>query len=102
MRIKNPLHPGLLVRQDCLETLGLSITEGAKLLDVTRQVLNNLVNGRAAVSAEIAIQLEKAFGCGAETWHRTRVSHDLAQAEKRGWKDQELSAGWWAESLVEH
>ena len=72
MRIKTPLYPGLSVRQDCSETLGLSITEGAKQLDFTRQALNNLVNGRAAISAEMAIQLDKAFGGEAETWCRMR------------------------------
>jgi antitoxin HigA-1 len=81
MRMTNSLNPGLSVRHDCLEPLGLSNTEGAKPLNVTRQALNNLVNGRAAISSEMAIQLEKAFGGGAETWLRMRVSHDLAQAE---------------------
>jgi addiction module HigA family antidote len=69
-----------------LEPLGLSITEGAKVLGVTRQALNNLVSGRAAISAEMAIRLEKAFGGGAETWLRMQVTHDLAQAEKRAGK----------------
>jgi addiction module HigA family antidote len=86
MRMKNPPHPGLSVRHDCLEPLGLSITEGAKVLGVTRQALNNLVSGRAAISAEMAIRLEKAFGGGAETWLRMQVTHDLAQAEKRAGK----------------
>lgn len=86
MRMKNPPHPGLSVRHDCLEPLGLSITEGAKVLGVTRQALNNLASGRAAISAEMAIRLEKAFGGGAETWLRIQVTHDLAQAEKRAGK----------------
>jgi antitoxin HigA-1 len=86
MRMKNPPHPGLSVRHDCLEPLGLSITKGAKVLGVTRQALNNLVSGRAAISAEMAIRLEKAFGGGAETWLRMQVTHDLAQAEKRSGK----------------
>ncbi len=86
MRMKNPPHPGLSVRHDCLEPLGLSITKGAKVLGVTRQALNNLVSGRAAISAEMAIRLEKAFGGGAETWLRMQVTHDLAQAEKRAGK----------------
>jgi antitoxin HigA-1 len=86
MRMKNPPHPGLSVRHDCLEPLGLSITQGAKVLGVTRQALNNLVSGRAAISAEMAIRLEKAFGGGAETWLRMQAAHDLAQAEKRAGK----------------
>jgi addiction module HigA family antidote len=54
-----------------------------RVLGVTRQALNNLVSGRAAISAEMTIRLEKAFGGGAENWLRTQVTHDLAQAEKR-------------------
>jgi addiction module HigA family antidote len=81
--MKNPPHPGLSVRHDCLEPLGLSITEGAKVLGVTRQAMNNLVSGRAGISAEMAIRLEKAFGGGAETWLRMQAAYDLAQAEKR-------------------
>ena len=83
MRMKNPPHPGLSVRQDCLEPLGLSITDGAKALGVTRQAMNNLVSGKAGISAEMAIRLEKAFGGGAETWLRMQAAYDLAQVEKR-------------------
>ena len=64
MPMKNPPHPGLAVRYDCLEPLGLSVTQGAKILGVTRQTLNNLVNGKAAISPEMAIRLDKAFGGG--------------------------------------
>lgn len=71
------------MRYDCLEPLGLSVAEGAKVLDVTRQALNNLVSGRAGISAEMAIRLEKAFGGGAETWLRMQAAYDLAQAEKK-------------------
>jgi addiction module HigA family antidote len=82
MRMKNPPHPGLSVRHDCLEPLGLSIAEGAKVLGVTRQAMNNLTSGKAGISAEMAIRLEKAFGGGAETWLRMQAAYDLAQAEK--------------------
>ena len=83
MRMKNPPHPGLTVRHDCLEPLGLSITEGAKVLGITRQAMNNLASGKAGISAEMAIRLEKAFGGGAETWLRMQAAYDLAQAAKR-------------------
>jgi antitoxin HigA-1 len=86
MRMKNPPHPGLSVRHDCLEPLGLSITEGAKVLGVTRQAMNNLVSGKAGISAEMAIRLEKAFGGGAETWLRMQAAYDLAQAQKNSGK----------------
>ena len=82
MRMKNPPYPGLSVQHDCLEPLGLSIAEGAKVLGVTRQAMNNLVTGKAGISAEMAIRLEKAFGGGAETWLRMHAAYDLAQAEK--------------------
>lgn len=83
MRMKNPPHPGLSVRHDCLEPLGLSVAEGAKALGVTRQALNNIVVGRAGISAEMAIRLDKAFGGGAETWLRLQAAYDLAQAGKK-------------------
>lgn len=77
-----PPHPGRIVRQECLEALGLSVTEAAKVLDVTRQTLNNLVNEKAAISPEMAIRLEKAFGSTADTWLRMQAAYDLAQARK--------------------
>src|SRR6266849_5164006 len=80
--MKNPPHPGLSVRHDCIEPLGLSVTEAARALRVTRQTLNNLVNGKSGISAEMAIRLDKAFGGGAETWLRLQVAYDLAQARQ--------------------
>lgn len=82
MPMKNPPHPGLSVRYDCLEPLGLSVTEGAKILGVTRQALNNVVNCKSGISAEMAIRLTKAFGSTADTWLRMQASYDLAQAMK--------------------
>jgi antitoxin HigA-1 len=79
---KNPPHPGLSVRRDCIEPLGLTITETAEILGVTRQTLNNLVNGKSGISAEMAIRLDKAFGGGAETWLRLQMAYDLAQARQ--------------------
>ena len=70
------------MRHDCLEPLGLSVTEGANVLGVTRQAMSNLLSDKAGISAEMAIRLEKAFGTGAETWLRTQAAYDLAQAEK--------------------
>ena len=86
MRMKNPPHPGLSVLHDCLEPLGLSVAEGAKVLGVTRQTMNNLVSGKAGISAEMAIRLEKAFGGRAETWLRIQAAYDLAQAQKHAGK----------------
>jgi antitoxin HigA-1 len=82
MPMKNPVHPGRVVRHDCLEPLGLSVTAGAKVLCVTRQALNNVVNGKAGISPEMAIRLSKAFGSTAETWLRMQLTYDLAAARK--------------------
>jgi antitoxin HigA-1 len=82
MAMKNPPHPGLSVRHDCIEPLGLTITDAARALGVTRQTLNNLVNGKASISPEMAIRLDKAFGGGADTWLRLQAAYDLAQVEK--------------------
>ena len=82
MPMKNPPHPGRSIRTACLEPLGLSVTEGAKVLGITRQALNNLVNGKAAISPEMAVRLAKAFGSTAETWLRMQLAYDLAAARK--------------------
>lgn len=82
MPMKNPAHPGRIVRNACLEPLGLSITDGAKVLGVTRQALNNVVNGKSGISPEMAIRLSKAFGSTPETWLRMQLAYDLAQARK--------------------
>jgi addiction module HigA family antidote len=83
MPMKEPPHPGLSVRYDCLEPLGLSVTEAARVLGVTRQALNNLVNGKAGISPEMAIRLDKAFGGTAEGWLALQTAFDLAQARKK-------------------
>ena len=83
MRMKNPPHPGRIVRQECIEALGLTVSRAARALGVTRQTLNNLVNGRAGVSPEMAIRLSKAFGSSPEVWLGLQMEYDLAQAEKK-------------------
>ena len=83
MPIKNPPHPGKVVRVSCLEPLGLSVTEGARALGVSRQALSNLVNGRARMSSEMAIRLAKAFGSTTETWIRLQTAYDIARALER-------------------
>lgn len=83
MRMKNPPHPGRIVRQECIEPLGLTVTQAARSLGVTRQTLNNLVNCRAGISPEMAIRLSRAFGSGPEVWLGIQMEYDLAQAEKK-------------------
>jgi len=82
MPMKNPPHPGRIVREECLQPLGLTVTSGAKILGVSRQALNNLVNQRAGISPEMAIRISKAFGGTALTWLRMQSNYDLAQALK--------------------
>ncbi len=80
MAMKNPVHPGAIVREDCLKDLGLSVTEAAKRLGVGRRTLSNLVNGKASVSIEMAYRLSKAFGSTPETWLGMQLAFDLAQS----------------------
>jgi addiction module HigA family antidote len=82
MPMKNPPHPGKAVRVSCLEPLGLSVTEGAKVLGITRQSLSNLINGKTGVSPEMALRLSKAFGCTPDTLIKMQAAYDLAQALK--------------------
>jgi len=82
MPMKNPPHPGRSIRNACLEPLGLSVSEGAKILGVTRQALNNIVNGKSGISPEMAIRLTKAFGSTPDTWLRMQVAYDLAAVLK--------------------
>ena len=79
MPMKNPPHPGRIVRQDCIEPLGLTITSAAKVLGVTRRALNNLVNGKAGISPEMAVRVSKAFGGSPDMWLRLQANYDLAR-----------------------
>lgn len=82
MAMKNPVHPGKIIRHDCLVPLGLTVTAAAKVLRVSRQALSNLLNGKAGVTPEMAIRLEKAFGGTADTCLRMQMNYDLARAMK--------------------
>ncbi len=83
MTMKNPPHPGLSVRHDCLEPLGLSVTEAAKNLGISRKQLSGIVNCHSGISPEMAIRLDKAFGGDASAWFRLQAAYDLAQAMKK-------------------
>jgi addiction module HigA family antidote len=83
MKMHNPPHPGEIIREQCIEPLGLTITAAAKGLGVTRKALSELVNGHSGVSPEMAIRLSKAFGSSPETWLRMQLQYDLWHAEKR-------------------
>ena len=88
LKMKNPPHPGFLVRVDCLEPHGLSVTEGAKALGVSRSALSHLVNESADLSWDMSIRLAKAFGSTPEGWVRLQFQYDAAQVEERSKKNQ--------------
>ncbi len=80
MVMKNPVHPGRIVREDCLRELGLSVTEAARHLGVGRAALSALVNEKASVSIEMAYRLSKAFGSTPSHWMRMQLAYDLAKS----------------------
>lgn len=82
MAMKNPPHPGELLK-DNVDELGLSIAEAAKGLGVTRQQLYNVINGKSAITPEMAVRLEKALGGTADLWLRMQANYDLAQVRRR-------------------
>lgn len=77
------MHPGVVVRQRCLEKNKLSVTEAARVIGVDRQTLSNLLNGRSGLSPEMAVRLEKAFGTSAREWLTYQLDFDLAEVMRR-------------------
>jgi antitoxin HigA-1 len=82
MRMHNPPHPGEVLRELCIEPLGLSVTRAAEALGVSRKTLSAILNGRAGISPEMAIRLSKAFSTSAESWLNQQVQYDLWLAEQ--------------------
>ena len=82
MTMIDPTHPGRNVRENCLEPLGLSVTEAARVLGVARHTVSRVLNGHAAISPEMALRLEKAGWSNAEFWLRRQTTYDLVQARK--------------------
>jgi addiction module HigA family antidote len=81
--MKNPPHPGEVVRNEVLQPLGLSLTRAAEILGVRRATLSDLANGKTALSAEMALRLEKAFGVSMDLLLRMQAGYDAAQARRR-------------------
>lgn len=79
----NPAHPGEIVRHDCLEPLGLSVTKAAEALGVSRKTLDNIVNKRAGISPEMAVRLAAAFGGSPQVWIEMQAAYDYAQVRRR-------------------
>ncbi len=78
MTMKNPPHPGVVVLQECIEPTGLTITDAARALGVTRNTLSELVNGKRGISPEMAVRISKVFGGAAEGWLVQQAQYDLA------------------------
>jgi antitoxin HigA-1 len=83
MRMHNPPHPGEVLRELCLQPLNLTVTEAADALGVSRKTLSSILNGRAGISAEMAVRLSMAFGTSAESWLQQQVQYDLWQVEQQ-------------------
>ena len=83
MPMQNPPHPGEIVKYECLDPLGLTVTRAAKGLSVKRQTLSDLVNLKSGVSVDMAFRLSEAFGSSPETWLRLQMAYDLWQARDR-------------------
>jgi len=83
MTMKNPCHPGEIIREDVVAPLGLNVTQAAKVLGVTRQALSYMLNGRTSLTAEMALRIEKACGPKMEHLMRMQLNYDLAQARAR-------------------
>lgn len=83
MPMKNPPHPGGFVLRQCIEPLGLTITDAATALGVTRTTLSELVNGKRGIFPEMAVRLSQVFGGSAESWLTQQVQYDLAQLPTR-------------------
>jgi addiction module HigA family antidote len=86
MKMHNPPHPGEILRELCMEPLGISVTDAAEALGVTRKTLSSILNCRAGISPEMAIRLSKAFGVSAASWMNQQAQYDLWHAEQNAGK----------------
>ncbi|MEE8365917.1 MAG: HigA family addiction module antitoxin [Gammaproteobacteria bacterium] len=94
MNMHNPPHPGEIIKDLCLEPLGLSVTDAASALGVSRKTLSSILNGRSGISPEMALRLSKAFSTTPESWLNHQVQYDLwnAKKESKGIKVKKLYA----------
>ena len=82
MTMKNPPHPGVIVLEECIEPLGLTITDAAAAIGVTRNTLSELVNGKRGISPEMAVRISQVFGGTEEGWLAQQAQYDLAQVRR--------------------
>jgi addiction module HigA family antidote len=99
MPIKNPPHPGDFIRTEIIEGAGLTVTAAAQALRVSRPALSSLLNGKANLSGEMALRLEKAFGVKMDTLMRMQSAYDISQARKRG-LHHDIPRVVWAENTA--
>lgn len=83
MLMHNPPHPGYVIKELCLEPLGLSVTDAAKALGISRKTLSAIINGKAGISPEMAVRLSMAFNTSSDSWLNQQTQFDLWQAEQR-------------------
>ena len=83
MRMHNPPHPGEIIREFCLDTLKMTVTDAAKSLGVTRKTLSALLNGRAGITPEMSLRLSKVFGRTPEGWLKLQLQYDLWKIQHR-------------------
>jgi len=83
MKMHNPPHPGKVLRELCIEPMGLSVTTAADSLGVARKTLSSILNGHSGISPEMAVRLSLAFGTSSESWLNQQVQYDLWIAEKK-------------------
>ena len=83
MIMPNPPHPGKIIKDLCLEPLGLTVTDAAKALGVSRKTLSAIINGKSGISPEMAVRLSMAFNTSSESWLNQQTQYDLWQAEQR-------------------
>ena len=83
MRMHNPPHPGEIIKALCLEPLGITVTQAAQALGVSRKTLSSILNGHAGISPEMAVRLSIAFNTSAESWLNQQAQYDLWHAERR-------------------
>ena len=82
MLMHNPPHPGEVIKELCLEPLGVSVTEAAEALGVSRKTLSSIINGKSGISPEMAVRLSIAFDTSSESWLNQQTQYDLWQAEQ--------------------
>jgi addiction module HigA family antidote len=83
MPMKNPTHPGDFIKTEIVEAYGLSVTAAAAALGVSRPTLSSLLNGKAGLSGDMALRIEKAFGVKMDTLMRMQSAYEIAQTRKR-------------------